>query len=67
MATKTLQQRKALLKREFDEFEFIKNQVTNTQNKLKQFLTVQPESDEEYDKLQEDLKNEDIYMKLYLS
>ena len=67
MATKTLQQRKALLKREFDEFEFIKNQVHNTQNKLKTFLTVNPDSDEEYEELQEDLKNEDIYMKLYLS
>lgn len=67
MATKTLQQRKALLKREFDEFEFIKNQVHNTQNKLKTFLTVQPDSDEEYEELQEDLRTEDKYMQLYLS
>lgn len=67
MATKTLQQRKALLKREFDEFEFIKNQVRNTQNKLKTFLTVNPDSDEEYEELQEDLRTEDKYMQLYLS
>ena len=67
MATKTLQQRKTLLKREFDEFEFIKNQVRNTQNKLKQFLTVNPDSDEEYEELQEDLRTEDKYMQLYLS
>ena len=67
MATKTLQQRKTLLKREFDEFEFIKNQVRNTQNKLKTFLTVNPDSDEEYEELQEDLRTEDKYMQLYLS